>query len=181
MKHWFSTTISFIYKKCRLYLLKKRKPDSAVAAAKYRKISNVVRYLTRHDTKEHAFKICSLDCNKNPKKFWSWVNASKGYREPIPTLNYEGSIISDDVTKATCFNNYFSSVFTDEDKTSLPSLRSTIVWGSDLLTTINVAPHDVLDVLITLKESKACGPDVIPARLLKEGAEGICTSLAYLF
>ena len=39
----------------------------------------------------------------------------------------------------------------------------------------------MLDVLITLNESRACGPDVIPARLLKEGAESICTSLAYLF
>ena len=179
MKPWFSsTTISFIHKKRRLYLLKKRKPNLAVAAAKYCKISNVVHYLTRHDTKEHAI---SLDCNKNSKKFWSWVNASKGYREPIPTLSFEGSIISDDVTKATCFNNYFSSVFTNKDKTSLPSLQSTLVWGLDLITTINFAPHDVLDVLITLNESKACGPDVIRARLLKEGAESICTSLAHLF
>ena len=97
------------------------------------------------------------------------------------SFNYEGSIISDDVTKATCFNNYFSSVFTNEDKTFLPSLRSTIVWGLDLITTINFAPHDVLDVLTTLNESKACGPDVIPARLLKEGAESICTTLAHLF
>ena len=29
--------------------------------------------------------------------------------------------------------------------------------------------------------SKACGPDFIPPRLLKEGAEDICTSLAHLF
>ena len=80
MKHWFSdSTISFIHKKRQLYLLKKKKPVSIAAAAKHRKISNIVHYLTRHDTKLHAQKICSSDYTENPKKFWSWINASKGY------------------------------------------------------------------------------------------------------
>ena len=63
-------------------------------------ISNIVSCLTRRDTKDHALKTCHLDIAKNPKKLWSRVNASKGYREPIPTLNYEESIISDDTAKA---------------------------------------------------------------------------------
>ena len=62
MKEWFSsTTISFIHKKRQLYLLKKSKPNSDVAATKHCKISNIVCYLTRHDTKHHALKICSSD------------------------------------------------------------------------------------------------------------------------
>ena len=182
MKQWFSsTTISFIHKKRQLYLLRKNKPNSAVAAANYHKISNIVCYLTQHDTKHHALKICSSDYVKNPKKIWSWVNASKGYREPIPTMSYDGSVISDDAAKATCFNNYFSSVFTSEDTASLSDLRSTIAWGSDLITSIDFTSNDVLDILTLLNVSKACGPDLIPARLLKEGASSICASLAHLF
>ena len=115
---------------------------------------------------------------KNP---WSWLNASKGYREPILTLNYDGSIISDDAAKATCFNDYFSSVFTSEDTASLPDLQSTIVRGSDILTSIDFTSNDVFDVLTSLNVSKTCGPDFIPARLLKEGAGSICASLAHLF
>ena len=64
------------------------------------------------------------------------MNAFKGYHEPIPTLKYEESIISDDTAKATCFNNYFSSVFTGEDTTSLTSLQSTLVQNQDLITTL---------------------------------------------
>ena len=101
-----SVTISFIHKKRQLHLIKKRKPNSTIAATNYRKISNVVRCLTRCDTKEHTSRICHLNIIKNPKKIWSWVNASQGYREPIPTLKYGESIISDDTAKATCFNNY---------------------------------------------------------------------------
>ena len=81
----------------------------------------------------------------------------------------------------TCFNNYFNTVFTCEDTTSLPYLQSTIVKGQDLITTINFTPNEVLDILTSLHESKACGPDLITARLLKEGAESICTSLAHLY
>ena len=90
-------------------------------------------------------------------------------------------VISDDTAKASCFNNYFSSVFTREDTLSLSDLRSTIIQDLDLITTIHFTPNDVLDELTSLNVSKACGPDFIPARLLKEGAESICTSLAHLF
>ena len=67
MKHWFnSVTIAFIHKKCQLYLIKKRKPNSTIAATNYRKISNVVRSLTRRDTKEHTSRMCHLNITKNP-------------------------------------------------------------------------------------------------------------------
>ena len=64
MKHWFnSITIAFIHTKRQFYLIKKRKPNSTIAATNYRKISNVVRCLTRCDTKEHTSRICHLNIN----------------------------------------------------------------------------------------------------------------------
>jgi len=96
-------------------------------------------------------------------------------------LNYKGSVISADDVKATCFNNYFSSVFMSEDTSSLPDLHSTVQQGLDLITTLHFTSNDVLDVLSSLNVNKACGPDLIPARFLKEGANSICTSLAHLF
>ena len=47
--------------------------------------------------------------------------------------------------------------------------------------TVDFTPNVVLKVLTSLNVSKACGPDLIPARLLKEGATSICASLAHLF
>ena len=62
MKHWFnSVTIVFIHTKHQFYLIKKRKPNSTIAATNYRKISNVVRCLTRCDTKENTSRICHLN------------------------------------------------------------------------------------------------------------------------
>ena len=132
MKYWFSdTTISLIHKKRQLYLLKKRTP-SPVIAARYRKISNVVRHLTRYDTKHHVYNICD-NYSKNPKKFWSWVNRSKGYRKPIPSLVCDDTVISDDADKASCFNRYFNLVFTVEDLDSFPDVKFSTVMGPVLI------------------------------------------------
>ena len=50
-----------------------------------------------------------------------------------------------------------------------------------LITTLNFTVDKVLHTLVSLHKSKACGPDLIPARLLKEGVESICASLANLY
>jgi len=180
MKYWFSdTTVSLIHKKRQLYLLKKRAPSQLIAA-RYRKISNIVRHLTRYDTKHHVLNICD-DYSNNPKKFWSWVNRSKGYRNPIPSIVCDDTVISDDVGKASCFNEYFSSVFTVEDLVSFPDVKSSTVMGPDLIDSIQFTPKAVFNILHSLSVDKACGPDLIPAKLLKEGAESICVPLSYLF
>ena len=86
--------------------------------------------------------------------------------------------ISDDVGRASCFNKYFSSVFTTEDFHSLPDVQSTIVSGPDLVDSVQFTPEVVFK---TLPVEKACGPDLLPAKLLKEGAESICVPLSHLF
>ena len=48
--------------------------------------------------------------------------------------------------------------------------------------TLFILPHrQFFNLLHSLSVDKACGPDLIPARLLKEGAENICVSLSHLF
>ncbi|CAB4039899.1 Hypothetical predicted protein, partial [Paramuricea clavata] len=49
------------------------------------------------------------------------------------------------------------------------------------LATINLSESEVLHALKNLDPSKACGPDNIPGRLLKEAAEVIAPSLCRLF
>ena len=121
-------------------MLKKRDPSPA-AAAKYRKISNVVRHFIR-DTKKHVLNICE-NYSRVSKKFWSWINRSKGHRSPIPSLVCDDVIISDDVGRASCFNKYLSSVFTAEDFHSLPDVISTIVSGPHLVDFVQFTPEVV--------------------------------------
>ena len=93
----------------------------------------------------------------------------------------DDTVISDDIGRAFHFNQYFSSVFTNEDLDSLPDVKSSIVPGPDLIDFVKFTPKAVFDTLHSLPADKACGPDHLPAKLLKEGAEHICVPLSCLF
>ena len=47
--------------------------------------------------------------------------------------------------------------------------------------TVQFTPEIIFNVLHSLPVDKACGPDLLPAKLLKEGAESICVPLSRLF
>ena len=70
---------------------------------KYRSLSDIVRGMTRRDTKIYTERICR-DFSKNPKKFWAWVNTSKDRRTPIPSITADESRITDDAAKADKFS-----------------------------------------------------------------------------
>ena len=114
-------TISLIHKKRQLYLLKKRDPSPA-AAAKYRKISNVVRHFIR-DTKKHVLNICE-NYSRVSKKFWSWINRSKGHRSPISSLVRDDVIISDDVVETKNLLSTFQFGFRSPHSTTDLLLRT---------------------------------------------------------
>ena len=77
------------------------------------------------------------------------------------------------------FNDYFVSVFTKEDLSCLPNIPS---FGSGFtLDQLSVTPSEVFSELSSLNTGKACGPDGICPRLLKEGAEQLAALLAALF
>ena len=47
----------------------------------------------------------------NSRKVWDFVNSVKSCCQSSPPLNSSGNCISDDIEKATIFNEYFNSVF----------------------------------------------------------------------
>jgi len=81
--------------------------------------------------------------NKNPKDFYRYVNSKIKGRGVIPDLlNYDGSVINENLDKANAFNEFFSSVFTKEDTTELPDLPNKGV--KQPLTNVTFTCDDVL-------------------------------------
>ena len=72
-------------------------------------------------------------------------------------------------------------MFTDEDISNLQELRCSSTSHPLLLDSVNVSESAVFELMRDLDPNKACGPDLIPARLLKEGAEEISHSLSRIF
>ena len=80
---------------------------------------------------------------------------------------------------ATLFNEYFSSVFTCKDITSIPTVDST---GSPVLNdSIEITPAVVLNKLMAIQNSKSPGPDGWPIAIIKSVSEFISVPLSILF
>ena len=79
-------------------------------------------------------------------------------------------------------NEYFSSVFTTEDISSLP-VKFTKFEGntSEHLGQLFVNPEMIAKKIKKMKDNKSPGVDGIPPKLLKEIVEQISTPLAKLF
>ena len=78
------------------------------------------------------------------------------------------------------FNSYFSAGFQPKsDRTcfEFSDASETVMQISE----IQLETNEVYECLRTLDTTKACGPDEIPARILKECASEISPSLCSLF
>ena len=80
-------------------------------------------------------------------------------------------------------NNYFCSVFTKETTNNLGKLRDGLLQSrsEQVIQTLAISENDVYEELCKINPHKACGPDDIPGRILKEGAAWIAEPLSKLF
>ena len=95
--------------------------------------------------------------------------------------NNRGNIISDGFQMAEVLNEYFSSVFTTEDISSL-TVPFTKFEGniSEHFGQLFVTPEMIANKIKKIKDNKSPGVDGIPPKLLKEIVEQISTPLAKL-
>ena len=134
----------------------------------------------RESRTNYVNSICD-DHGNNPKRFWSLFKLkSKSCNVPEKvSMRAEGNsrkYAETPTDVANLFNNYFTSIFTtDPDTFADPSTTDA------LLDDVILTPDDVTNVLKTLNNNKAHGPDGIPARLLIETASQISPSLCELF
>ena len=182
MKCWLSPGTIKLIKKKRLVYRRLKRSFSDSCLCRYKRLRNLVRQLTRADYRAYADKI-SGSLFSDQKAFWSWINKTKRCRHPIPPVLHDGSLLTSDADKAQCFNDYFCSVFTIEDCSSLDDLRSNLDVSNSpvLLDLVQTTPSEVFELLSSLNCRKASGPDTICPRLLKEGAAEISCSLSKLF
>ena len=117
----------------------------------------------------------------NPKHFWKYVNSkTKSRGKIVDLMNNEGHLVSDDRGKAQLLNNFFASVFTQENTDEIPDVED-IKPNLQILDNIEITELTLTKHLKSLNTSKAAGPDGINARIMKELAEEIAPILKILF
>ena len=151
---------------------------------KFKAIRNKVVNEIRKSKKEYFDKLEQLLSNESAssKIFWKTskqiLNLNKTSTN-IPTLILNDETAEDDYQKSNMLNNYFASQsHINDDNKTLPA--PTQIQHEELAH-IDITQQDVIDVLSNLNVTKACGPDLISPRLLKEGASVISKPLSMIF
>ena len=102
----------------------------------------------------------------------------------IPTLFWNNRVCASDCAKAEALRQQYESVFTCEDLCSTPSLGPSPYPD---IPELFVSELGIMKLLQNIDTSKAAGPDLLPARILKEAAaistlpslEVMCTVLQF--
>ena len=117
------------------------------------------------------------------KNFYAYVRSKQKVRDKVrPLENNRGNIISDGLQMAEVLNEYFSSVFTTEDISSLPVPFTKFEGNkSEHLWQLFVTHEMIAQKIKKMKDNKSPGVDGIPPKLFKEIVEQISTPLAKLF
>ena len=116
------------------------------------------------------------------KIFYAYVRSKQNVRDNVgPLENNRGNIISEGFQMAEVLNEYFSSVFTTEDISSLPVPFTKFEGNkSEHLGQLFVTHVMIANNIKKMKDNKSPGVDGIPPKLLKEIVEQISTPLAKL-
>ena len=137
--------------------------------------------MTRKSIK--AFEKSITDKVKsNPKSFWKYANSKLKCKIKIGDLTADnGSIIDSDENKVDLLNSFFTSVFTKEDLSNMPTFHDRIKQKESFLTNVDFSKEDVRKILHSLDISKSPGPDNFHPRILKELSNELSEPLFLLF
>ena len=147
----------------------------------YKNLNNLVKKKCNEARWRYLDKLANDLNNKDNKKlFWNYVASKRKGTNDLISLKADGNkVITSDLGIAQEMNDYFSSMFTDEDLQSLPSFESVINNGE--LASVTCSPEKVSALLSELKQNKSPGPDEIHPMILKKCSRTLSHSLCELF
>ena len=137
---------------------------------KYAWLWNQTKWICRKAARDYERMIAG-EAKDNPKAVFSYVKKKMKTKSGIADLiKSDNTMASSSKDKANVLNDFFSSVFTREDRSYIPDFprASYNVPIADMSITI----EDVKKKLDALNPNKATDPDEIPPRLLKEFVSG---------
>ncbi|KAK3085883.1 hypothetical protein FSP39_009995 [Pinctada imbricata] len=186
---WVTTkTRALMKKRDRLYR-KMKKSGNVDLQCKYKKLKHHVQKELRHSYWNYIEDIVPPKENDNSlsnmKRFWSFVKSKKIDYSGISSLKDDGKILTDPKQKSNTLNKQFQSVFSDpvdittSDFTNGKYMQDPNIYPD--IQDINVTPQGIEKLLKKLDPSKACGPDEIRTRILKELAHEISPILCIIY
>ena len=144
----------------------------------YARARNEAKWACRQAVRDMEAKIAGLS-KTNPKSFFRYANKNLKTKSTIPDLvKPDGTKTKSDKEKAELLNDFFSSVFTNEDTNNVPTIEM-----KDLrvpYTEIEVNEDIVKKKLSKIKTNKSPGMDGMHPRVLRELHEELAKPISML-
>ena len=112
------------------------------------------------------------------KKFYSYIKLKRTENMGVPVLFSNNKYHITDTDKANALNKQFHSVFVQESSSEAPDMGPSPYPSIGALT---FTRNGVAKLLQGLKPNKACGPDDLPARVLKELSHSIADVVTFIY
>ena len=127
-------------------------------------------------------KSLAKNAKTNPKAFYSYLKTCNANKQSVGPLKEGDETVTDEADMAGILNDFFASVFTEEDSENIPEPRQTFdPGGGDPLTDINFTSEMVKKKILNVRKASAPGPDNVTPRLLHETVDVISVPLAIIF
>ena len=131
--------------------------------------------------KQYFEKKLAENIKTDPKSFYAYTRSKTRTKDSIgPLVDLMGEVITDSIQAANLLNDYFASVYTDEEMSNLPDpvniFTKTI---EESLQTIEFTIAIVQEKLSKMKPNKAPGIDNFNSSMLREVA--IASPLCEIF
>lgn len=187
-KPWLTSELRREMRKRDRLFKQARSTDHAQAWDRWRSQRNLVTGLNRRLKREHLkLKINVLIENKkNPYKYHKILKSITGFRRDAVSapLITDNNILNTDEQKAEAFNIYFCSQTNisvgNNHLKFLQKYKTDHIKTAHTLDFVPITPNEVLRTINKLDASKACGPDKLPAKLIKMSAAYIAEPLSKL-
>ena len=177
---WFNKSIAeAISNRQKAYNISKLRPSPETKAAHIKECRNVDKLIRRAKLNEEDRVAAAA--KYNPKAFFAHVNSRKPVKNTIgPLKDKTGSIISSDEGMANILNEYFTSVYTEEDTSEIP-IVPIVYRGNNPLRKIEITVDKVKMKLKKLNSNKSAGPDGFYPRVIKETEEETAPHFCNIF
>lgn len=114
------------------------------------------------------------------KSFFAYINPKSRSSHKIgPIKDGDNFLISDNKTMGNCLNQYFSSVFTQENLTNVPENQNS--FSQEFFSDLKIEENEVLTKLSKINVKKSLGPDELHGKLIYEVRHELVKPLTHLF
>lgn len=175
---WFTHLIKLNIKRKAHYLKMHRKfPHISFYLEQYKNLRSQIKKDIKTSYTQYV-RNCEISIESDPSKFWKYIQSKRNTSSIPSSMTFENSVLNSPSHIVNAFAKYFHSVFTIPTTDPLPPLLS---YSNNLISLDHISVDDIMLSIKTLKPSLSCGPDLVPAMIIKDCSTPFSSALFHIF